>query len=927
MNIVASTTSLPWDVEPYSIKRHGAAINNCDSEPIRTPGCIQAHGALLVVRGFDRTILQASENTQAVLGHSPGLLLGQSVSIAIGESGEALLKDLMARESTDRNPLYVFTLPAQDNIPPLDVTVHTVGGFAVIEFEPQIQPEIIELDYYALVKRTVARLQTAESLQEFCDFVAEEVRTLTGLDRVMVYRFHADAHGEVFAESKKTGLSSWVGLHYPAEDIPKPARDIFTRVWVRPTPDVSGGLAELVPLLNPDTGLQLDMTHCALRGASLMYTEYLKNMQVTAGLTMPIRQEDQLWGLIACHHYEGAKPFSYQLRAACEFLAQVVSLQLKGAEDREFLVYRMNLEGMHQQLVAAAAQAGGLAPLTDGPLTLLSGMNATGAAVYHSDRWWRVGDTPSEVELNALTAWLFERREFQHSSRPLYVTEFLSLDYPAGKQIADVASGVLAVALSQSRRNIMIWFRPELIRTVNWGGNPEDKPTVLGPNGPRLTPRRSFELFAESVRLQSHPWKPVEIESVIRLRRFVMELVVGRAERLADLNVDLIRSNEELDAFACIASHDLKEPLRGIHKYAHQLLEGAASLDAENRRRLDSLMRLTLRMDSLLDSLFHFSRVGQTTLSFEETDFNEILAEAIEMVNARRTDGATEIVTPRPLPIAPCDPLRLREIFVNLLSNALKYNDKAGKRIEVGYIAPGVDPAPYGCPSREARHVIYYVRDNGIGIDPKHFGQVFKMFNRLHGRDEFGGGTGAGLTIVKKLVERHRGEVWLESAVGVGTTVYFTLPCREETQATVAVPLPRIIIVGASNESFNAVQTAINVLGSVANVLRTSGAECLSLLRGTSTARTVVVLMDEGAVDSAVRKTLIAIHADSTLKTCPVLVFCAADEHMTESSSSVIETQLDDPTSVQYPNQRHILVELLGHWLTKTAMPIGQARS
>lgn len=771
-----SIEKAPWEGRPYSIKRHGVTVTNCDSEPIQTPGCIQAHGALLVLRPTDLTVLQASENTGRLFGRRPEELLGQPASAVLGIEGQARLGETLATEPCDCNPLYVATLPPRGATLSLDMTVHTIDGVAVVEFEATgrggVRPET---DYYALVKKTVGRLQRAPTLRQFCDMVTEEVRALTGLDRVMVYKFHADGHGEVIAENKRDELPPWLGLHYPADDIPKPARDIFTKIWIRPLPDVAGDLAELVPLVNPDTGKPLEMTYCALRGASVMYTEYLQNMRVTASLTMAIRQGEKLWGLIACHHYSGPYHVSYQLRAACEFLAQVVSLQHRSAEDRENFLYRLKLDSIHHQLVAIAAQEGGLAAMTDGTPTLLDGMDAGGAALYHRDHWWRVGAAPTEAQLDALGNWLAARPEFLAGTPQLYATDCLAREYPPGAAFADVASGLLAVTLSRNGKNLMLWFRPETIRTVNWAGNPHDKPTVTGPHGPRLTPRTSFALFQESVRERSLPWHAVELEAATRLRLLVMELVVSRAEHLAVLNSELERSNEELDAFAYVASHDLKEPLRGIHKYAHQLLEEEAVADKEHRKKLDGLMRLTLRMDSLLDSLLQFSRVGRVTLAFEEVDLNEVLADAVEMVGSRTVIGRPEVIAPRPLPAVPCDRVRCREILVNLLSNALKYNDKLEKRVEIGYIDPDEKHPRPGCPEKLDGHTIYYVRDNGIGIQPKHFTQVFKMFKRLHGRDEYGGGTGAGLTIVKRLVERHGGRIWVESTPGEGSTFYFTL--------------------------------------------------------------------------------------------------------------------------------------------------------
>jgi two-component system, chemotaxis family, sensor kinase Cph1 len=773
MTDASPNTSRPWDSHPYSVKRHGVDITNCDSEPIQTPGCVQDHGALLVLRPIDLTILQASENLEALLGLEPDSVLGQSVGVVVGEEVETRLRTFLSKEPIECNPLYVLTLPPRSEMSPLDLIVHTVDGLVVVEFEATRRSNVVEPDYYTLVKKTVARLETAGSLQSFCGIVVDEFRALTDFDRVMVYRLHPDNHGEVFAESKREDLSPWLGLHYPAEDIPKPARDIFTKIWVRPVPDVEGGLAELVPLVNPDSGKPLNMTYCALRGPSIMYTEYLRNMKVTAGLTMSIRKGDELWGLIACHHYDGPKPVPYQVRAACEFLAQMVSLQYQAAEEREHVHYRLRLDGLHQQLVVQAAHEGGLAAMTDGKPTILDGLVAGGAALFYRDRWRRVGKTPTDAQLEALREWLIAQPEFESTSEPIYATDALGRDYAPGDEFADVASGLLAVSLSRRHQNLMLWFRPETIQSINWGGNPHEKPTVLGPHGPRLTPRASFELFTESVRGRALPWHVVEVEAVARLRLLIIDLVISRADRLADLNADLERSNEELDAFAFVASHDLKEPLRGIHKYAHQLLEEATFADAQQRKKLEGLMRMTVRMDSLLDSLLHFSRVGRAALQLEEIDLNELLAEAQEMVGSRTDEGRVEFVVPRVLPHIQCDRVWVREVFVNLLSNALKYSDEHVKRVEIRFIEPHKVRAK--CPQEAFGQTIYYVRDNGIGIQSKYQEQVFKMFKRLHGRDEYGGGTGAGLTIVKKLVERHRGCIWVESVPGEGSTFYFTL--------------------------------------------------------------------------------------------------------------------------------------------------------
>ncbi len=771
--------ALPWANTAYSIKRHGTSITQCDTEPVHTPGCIQSHGVLIVLRLADLTIVQASENTLQFLGRSPAQLLGCSVEQVVGASNVQFLERLLDNPALERNTVYAFTLPAIQNVAALDVCVHTLGGVAVLELEATGRAgSHADGDFFAMVKSAISHMQTALGLREFCQCTAAQVRSITGLDRVMVYRFHADQHGEVFAESKRDDLPPLLGLHYPEADIPQQARDIYKRIWIRPVPNAAGPLIEMVPLANPDTGKPLDMTHCVLRGASVMYTEYLANMGVAASLTMPILIDGALWGMIACHHMTPTH-FPHQVRAACELLAQTASLQLKSTEYIEQLAYRLQVESVHQELVIKAAKEGDLLALSDSQPSLLDAMVAEGAALYHMDRWWCAGRTPSHAQLDALAEWVNQHPEFNSVTRPVFVTDALTREYPAGAEIADVASGVIAVRISRLRTDLIMWFRPEIIQTVHWAGNPHDKPLVLGPHGMRLTPRHSFELFVETVRQRALPWSAIEVDSALRLRLLVMELVISRAERLAELNIDLTNSNEELDSFAYVASHDLKEPLRGIHRYAHQMLDNAQTLGHDNRQRVESLVRLTQRMDSLLDSLLHFSRVGRTNLHFEITNLNTLVAQTIEMIGASRFDTPGTIAIPRRLPTMACDAMRIREVYSNLLTNALKYNLHPNPRIELGYIAPGQAGVPANAPPETAGQLILYVRDNGIGIAPQHFEQIFRMFKRLHGRDEFGGGVGAGLTVVKKVVKRHGGCIWLESQVGVGSTFYFTLPCTQ----------------------------------------------------------------------------------------------------------------------------------------------------
>ena len=765
----------------YSIKRHGTTITDCDAEPVATPGCIQPHGALLALRRADLTVAQASENVEAFFGEPARAWLGRPVADVIGDAAAGRLRAFVDREPLARNPLYVFTIETDHAPAPLDVTAHTVDDVLIVEFEPTGRGEADPPDHYDLVKRAVGRLQAAPSLQAFCEAAAEEVRRASGLDRVMIYRFHPDLSGEVFAEARRDDLPSWLGLRYPAHDIPQPAREVFKRIWVRPLPDAERAerdIAEMVPLAHPDTGEPLTMTYCALRGPSVMYTEYLRNMQVAATLTLPIRYEDELWGLIACHHYTPT-PLPWPVRAACELLAQVTSLQLKSAEERGHLEHRTRLDRHHDELLRRASH-GDLGTLVDGEPSLLTGLDAGGVAVFYADRWWTAGLVPPEPALDGLADWLRTQPDLHPSAdRPAYATDRLPEQFAPAEAFRDVASGVLAVPVSRSRQNLMLWFRPEEVQTVNWGGNPHETPTTLGPNGDRLTPRKSFELWSESVRGRSAPWMPYEIDAALRLRVLVMDLVVSHTDEMVSLNADLARSNEELDAFAYLASHDLKEPLRGIHKYAFQLAEEARSgqVDADVAgQRAERLIVLAERMDDLIGSLLDYSRLGRLERLDAPEDLGAILAESLDMVSVSLEQSGVEIRVPRPLPTLPADRIRVREVFVNLISNALKYRDPSEESwVEVGYVGPDEKADRSGWPKPARGVPALYVRDNGIGLREGQAEAVFQMFKRFHARTAYGGGHGLGLAIVKKLVEHHGGRVWAEGAPGEGATFWFTL--------------------------------------------------------------------------------------------------------------------------------------------------------
>jgi light-regulated signal transduction histidine kinase (bacteriophytochrome) len=497
-------------------------------------------------------------------------------------------------------------------------------------------------------------------------------------------------------------------------------------------------------------------------------------MGVGASMSISLIKEKQLWGLIACHH-DCDRYVSYEIRTACEFLGQVMSLELIAKETNQDLDYRMKLKSLQAKFVEIIPQCDSLlSGILDSDANLLELVDAHGAAVFWHDQFHTIGHTPTIKQLEDLLIWVETRLDGN-----LLDTTALAKEYPAAAAYKAVASGLVVLAISRVNRNYILWFRPEEVQTVNWGGDP-NKPVEISEDGEaRMSPRKSFALWQETVQARSLPWKACEIEAVLELRSAIVGIVLRQADELAKLNLELERSNSELDSFAYIASHDLKEPLRGIHNYSSFLMEDYADiLNEEGVSKLQTLVRLTQRMEDLINSLLYFSKLGRVELNLQPTDPNQLLASALEMLSISWENSNVDIRIPRSLPIARCDRVQISEVFTNLIGNAIRYNDRTQKWVEIGYLDPVEASQIRSSDGSEAvtdPMVTFYVRDNGIGIPERHFDTIFRIFKRLHASTKYGGGTGAGLTIAKKIVERHGGTLWVESTPAEGSTFYFTL--------------------------------------------------------------------------------------------------------------------------------------------------------
>jgi two-component system, chemotaxis family, sensor kinase Cph1 len=755
------------------------ALTNCDREPIHIPNAIQAHGVLLTFTEADGVILQISQNSIQWLGQSPAAYVGQPLSRLLTAPQIAMIQGCLSAEFDHINPLRLM-IPVNGEPQPFEGIVHRADGVIVLELEPAIALAAVSFfDFYQFVKAPIHQLQHTQTLVELAQQAVTVIRNLTGFDRVMLYRFDADGSGHVIAENKVDYAESFLGLHYPATDIPQQAKALYRLNLLRIIPDALSDRVPLEPELNPVTAAPLDLSLSTLRSVSPLHTEYLANMGVRASMSISLLRDGQLWGLIACHH-PVPRRLTYETRTICEFLGQVISSEIGAKADAENLADKLRLRAVHARFVNTITQCHTLGEgLKQNPDDLMDLAGATGVAFCESSQTMTFGNTPAVAEIGPLLPWVDQ----QMGENAVYSTPTLVTDYPAFAPHKDIASGLLALRISRAQQTYLLWFRPEVIQTIDWGGAPQKPSQVAADGSLRITPRKSFALWKETVHLRSLPWQAYEIEAVLELRSRIIGIVLQKADQLALLNAELERSNVELDAFAYVASHDLKEPLRGIYNYATFLIEDYGSqLGAEGAQKLTTIMRLTQRMEDLINSLLHYSRLGRAALRLQPVDFGQVVEGVLDVIKISQP-VPVDFRIPRPLPTVSCDRTQITELFTNLISNAIKYNDQVQKWIEIGYILPEeinqTLPADLrGDFNLNPGQPLFFVKDNGIGIRAKHFETIFKIFKRLHPFGQYDGGTGVGLTITKKIIECHKGHIAVDSTFGSGSTFYFTLGAR-----------------------------------------------------------------------------------------------------------------------------------------------------
>lgn len=719
----------------------------CDREPIHMPGSIQPHGILLIM-DENLVLLQASANA--------GLAGGESLEAIFGDVQAAELRGDLERSSINITPLLLRQVSFRESW--WDVIVHRHNGLTLFDLEHNPHPGGNRFNLYPVLHNFVADLEKSPDIAGLCQIAARCVRSLTGYGRALVYRFDEDWHGEVIAEDiGDPVMPSLIGHHFPASDIPAQARELYRLNRMRIIPSAQYMPVPLVPALNPVTGRPADLSFSVLRSVSPVHAEYLKNMNTLSSMSVSIVVGGKLWGLIACHHPQPLM-VSFEMRTTCEFVGQFLAPHIAARESIAEFDHRLRLKGMNSRLLTLMTERGNyIEALLQHQDDFLGLMGADGAAIVIQDRVTRVGATPGEDQIRDIIRFLGENGEHD-----LYHSESMAALIPDAASYKDTASGVMAVSISKLHQSYILWFRPEVLRTVKWSGDPRKTPSGDG----RIHPRKSFETWKEIVNLKSLRWKQSEIDAAIEFRNSIVGIVLKRAEELADLNEELALSNQELEAFSYTVSHDLRAPFRHIVGYSELLRDLVADqLPGKGRHYLDSIIESGRFAGELVDNLLQFSKMGRLPLELTRIDMDALVRQGIAEVTgaeARPIDWRISA-----LPSISGDPVLMKLVIVNLLSNAVKYTRHQEKPvIEIRY-------------ARSETEHVFAVSDNGVGFDMQYIDKLFGVFQRLHKMEDFEG-TGIGLANVKRIITRHGGRVWAHGEVGRGATFTFTLPLRNE---------------------------------------------------------------------------------------------------------------------------------------------------
>jgi chemotaxis family two-component system sensor kinase Cph1 len=744
------------------VNRDIVTLTNCENEPIHIPGKIQPHGFLIGLT-LDRKIDYCTGNIAEFVEVTYTQALGKSFAAVFGSSAEQKIFDYIDEDKIkDAFPLEIDLLGQS-----FQISIHKSFDIYVLEAEPVFSREKLA-DVYTQTFQFVTQMNNTKSLKDLCALVAEATREITGYDRVMIYRFDEQYNGEVYAESCREDLESFLGLHYPHTDIPAQARELYIKNLLRLIVDVG---YEPVPIFTVDDSenKNLDLSFSVLRSTSPIHVEYLQNMGVGATLTISLMHHGRLWGLIACHHYS-EKNISPDIRLAAKLQGYFITSQIDIRQSSDEYLNAQKTALALEQLTGLDLSyvSESLDKIISAP-QLLNICNAAGVSIITKDKIYKTGLTPSDEEIKLLI-------EFINGLKisTIFITNKIRDHFPE----ADYANIAGIIYHPIGNGDHIIWYRPETILEISWGGDPE-KSIVKDSSG--LHPRNSFEIWKQIVKNQSSVWKQYEINAAAQYAhalhtQLIMIMLTEEEEKYRTQSEILRETNSELENINWISTHDLQEPLRKIQLITSKMMSeiNVVSIDSISSS-LQRVSNSASRMRVLLEDILKYTRIKNTKGVLEKTDLNHILRVTIEEMSEAITES-NAVIESENLPDVHAISFLIKQLFSNIIQNSLKY--ASPERTPVIKITASQEPELI---KDKFKVYCYWIRfsDNGIGFDQKYSESIFKVFTRLHNQQEYTG-SGVGLALCKKIMQTLGGTIYAEGKTGEGSQITIYFPCDPE---------------------------------------------------------------------------------------------------------------------------------------------------
>lgn len=631
-------------------------ITNCDREPIHLLGRVQSYGFLVAVTS-DWLISHVSANIGQFVAKDAAMLIGAPVSDLVDRHVVHQIRNRLQQQTENTLPdvLSGVTVSARDGDARFDISVHVSGGRIILEFEPSIAREVSDR-YVASVQQAIQRISALPTTDAILKFATSFCSAFTGFDRVMAYVFRTDETGEVRAESVKPGMSPYLGLRYPASDIPRQARRLYIRMPVRTIDDSMSAGSPILPEMSDLTG-QIDLSRSVLRSVSPVHLEYLQNMGVAASFSLSIVVDDALYGLIACHHRH-AMHLPQTQRNALVLFSQMLSLVIAGKIAAENNSYATSASELIGNFSRSAATTGDIASvIMEQRDVVMELMHAQGLAVVANGSVQVIGNVPSGDEIRVIS-----KRLNALPAGQIFHTNELSRLMPEASDFASRAAGMLSVPISKTPRDYILFFRPEVVKTVTWAGNP-DKPVTPGPNGVRLTPRKSFEAWRSLVEGQSEDWSRAELAAAEQFRVSVLEVVLRMADEAA---LERKKSAEKQELLIAELNHRVRNILGLVRSLIAQTSKGEGSV-SDFASVLESRVRALARAHDQI-----------TRFNWSAASLKELVATESE---AYLDDKASRIVISGPdADIVPAAYATLALVMHEMITNSAKYGSLSDSR-------------------------------------------------------------------------------------------------------------------------------------------------------------------------------------------------------------------------------------------------------